>query len=217
MVFSTNYNDKTFKSSKSCFLLSKPSDIPHCSCWILQFTFEDLNFKRVSLPYRNLALITCHPFQLLKGQFWRTQAFTPGSSAKLWEFQSQKPRPMEIPLEFFLNSLEIPRVFQLTQLKFPHTLFSIPLESPVEEIPCPKPLKSTIFSVVANFLQFTRQTIVNSWKSWQVKNLYVDVSYWKTLFKHSFREVGCVFINIGFISGHLIRLIIVNYCFIVTC
>ena len=37
-----------------------------------------------------------------------TQAFTPGNSAKLcdtlWKFQFQKPRPMEIPHDFFLNT-----------------------------------------------------------------------------------------------------------------
>ena len=41
-------------------------------------------------------------------KFRRKQVFTPGNSAKLcgttWKFQDQKPRSLEIPHEFFLNT-----------------------------------------------------------------------------------------------------------------
>ena len=69
-------------------------------------------------------------------KFQRKQAFTPGNSPKFcntpWKFQSQKPRPMEIPLEFFLEHPWKFCYFFHWPLEFPHFLSSVPLG-----IPCP--------------------------------------------------------------------------------
>ena len=79
---------------------------------------------------------------------WKFQAnwsFTPGNSTKScythWNFQGQKPRPMEIPHYFFSWSrLEIPLLFYWP-LEFPHSTFSILLE-----ILCPKRSSSPFFT-----------------------------------------------------------------------
>ena len=59
---------------------------------------------------------------------------TPQNCYTHWNFQGQKPRPMEIPYDFFFTpGLEIPLLFYLP-LEFPHSIYLIPFE-----IPCPQP------------------------------------------------------------------------------
>ena len=70
-------------------------------------------------------------------KFRRKEAFTPGNSANLsdtpWKFQGQKPRPMEIPHQFSLNTPGISTSFLIDPWNF-HVFFSRP-----PEIPCPQP------------------------------------------------------------------------------
>ena len=65
-------------------------------------------------------------------------AFTPGNSVKfcntLWKFQGQKPRPMEIPHNFFLNSPGNSTPFLIHPWSF-HVFSLIPLEISCSETP----------------------------------------------------------------------------------
>ena len=79
-------------------------------------------------------------------KFWRKKAYTPGNSANLfdtpWKFLSQKPRPIEIPHQFFLNTPGISTSFLIDPWNF-HVFSSRP-----PEIPCSYP-PVWIFSGIA--------------------------------------------------------------------
>ena len=84
----------------------------------------------------------------------RKQAFTPRNSAKLCDttkkFQGQKPGPMEISHDFFLNTPGNSAFFFVDAWNF-HMLTSMPLE-----IPCPQHAV-LIFSGIAHYLAFVDQ------------------------------------------------------------
>ena len=69
-------------------------------------------------------------FVTLPWKLWRKQSFTPTNSTKMcynpWKSQSQKPRPMKIPIKFFLITPRNSTSF-LLDLDFPHAISSIPL------------------------------------------------------------------------------------------
>ena len=60
----------------------------------------------------------------------KSRAFTPASSAKFcdtpWKFQGQKPRPMKIPLNFFLNTPGNSTSFLIDPWNF-HMLYLTPI------------------------------------------------------------------------------------------
>ena len=77
-------------------------------------------FFKKSLEFLGLPL---YPWK-----FWRKQNFTSGNSIKLyynpWEFQDQKPRPMEIPHDCFVIRWKL-HPFLLDPWNF-HMLFNTP-------------------------------------------------------------------------------------------
>ena len=93
---------------------------------------EDIIFGKRPLKFSDLSL---YPWK-----FQTKWSSTPGKSTKLcyihWNFQSQKPRPMEIPHDLFCI-LYYPRklhFFLYWPQEFSHSTYSVPLE-----ISCPQP------------------------------------------------------------------------------
>ena len=84
----------------------------------------------------------------------RKQAFTPRNSAKLCDttkkFQGQKPGPMEISHDFFLNTPGNSAFFRWC-LEFPHAYFNAPGNSMSSTPPV------LIFSGITHYLEFVDQ------------------------------------------------------------
>ena len=98
---------------------------------------EDILFWKRFLEFLDLSL---YPWK-----FQTKWNFIPENSNKSchthWNFQSQKPRPMEFPHYFFLDHAWEFHFFFYRLLDFPDSIFSVPLE-----ISCPHPPPSpTVF------------------------------------------------------------------------
>ena len=121
-------------SSRTCFLAYDPKlgysrQNPNTGCWGHAFLKKAPGiFRFVILP---LKIPDKMKFQWKK---W--------NSTKLcythWNFQDQKPIPMEIPHYFFLDHAWKFHLLFYWRLEFPHSIFSIPLKIPYPQThPCP--------------------------------------------------------------------------------
>ena len=97
---------------------------------------EDILFWKSPLVFLDLSL---YPWK-----FQTKWSFTPGNSNKSchthWNFQGQKPRPMEFAHYFFLDHAWMFHFFFYWLLEFPDSIFSVPSEIPYPKPPCPPSL-----------------------------------------------------------------------------
>ena len=130
---------------------------------------EDILFWKRPLEFLDLSL---YPWKFQTK--WR---FTPGNSTKScythWNFQGQKPRPMEIPHYFFLDHAWKFHFFFYWPLEFPHfphSIFSMPVE-----ILCP-PNATHCKRRVANSLVGCS---ITDWSTWYLHQEFgVTGQYW---------------------------------------
>ena len=69
--------------------------------------------------------LECFVYLLYPWKFQTNESSTPRNCANLryvpsWKFQDQKPKPLEIPHNFFLVSPEIPHAISLIPLEIPY-------------------------------------------------------------------------------------------------
>ena len=104
-------------------------------------------------------------------KFWRKKAFIHENSTNLcdilWKLQSQKPRPIEIPHQFYLNILGISRFFLIHLWNFGRNFHMFFLQGPQKFhtlIPPPTPLFFWNSPIIAQVLKTPGQLTWSSSK-----------------------------------------------------